>query len=284
MLVAEIPREGRCLEIGIGTGRIALPLTRAGVSIVGVDISREMLKKLMDKSDESMPLIAEADATRLPFGANTFSSAIAAHVLHLIPSWTVAVGELLRVVRPGGIVLATRGGGQRIGWGRQVMRRFFVEAGDPVWPPGADKLEELDKHMRSLGLVMRALPLLSAEGEMSIDAVITQLEAGYLSACWNLDEATRKKAAAVTREWAVAELGDLEKARPTRSSMVCTRTSFPKRAGAAGTPGSGSRGPGDGLRRTRAWSPAAGRTNPDSLTSAAPRRPYPRARCPRRAA
>jgi ubiquinone/menaquinone biosynthesis C-methylase UbiE len=220
MLVAEIPREGRCLEIGIGTGRIALPLTRAGVSIVGVDISREMLKKLMDKSDESMPLIAEADATRLPFGANTFSSAIAAHVLHLIPSWTVAVGELLRVVRPGGIVLATRGGGQRIGWGRQVMRRFFVEAGDPVWPPGADKLEELDKHMRSLGLVMRALPLLSAEGEMSIDAVITQLEAGYLSACWNLDEATRKKAAAVTREWAVAELGDLEKARPTRSSMV----------------------------------------------------------------
>ena len=220
MLLAEMPWRGRCLEIGVGTGRIALPLAREGVSIVGVDISREMLKKLVYKAGDSSPLIAVADATRLPFGANTFSSAIAAHVLHLIPNWTAAVGELLRVVQPGGIVLASRGGGQRTGWGPEVMRRFFVEAGDPTWPPGADKLEELDEHMRSLGLEMRALPVLSTEGEMSIDAVITRLEAGYFSACWTLDDATRKKAAAATREWAGAELGDLEKARPTNSSTV----------------------------------------------------------------
>jgi ubiquinone/menaquinone biosynthesis C-methylase UbiE len=220
MLLAEMPSEGPCLEIGVGTGRIALPLAREGLSIVGVDISREMVKRLVEKAGDSMALIAVADATRLPFGADTFSSAIAAHVLHLIPNWTVAVGELLRVVRPGGIVLASRGGGQRTGWGRQVMRRFFVEAGDPIWPPGADRLEEVDKHMRSLGLAMRALPVLATEGEMSIDAVITQLEAGYFSACWSLDDAMRKKAAAATREWASAELGDLEKARPTRSPTV----------------------------------------------------------------
>jgi ubiquinone/menaquinone biosynthesis C-methylase UbiE len=188
--------------------------------MVGVDISREMLKKLMDKAGDSMPPIAAADATRLPFGANTFSSAIAAHVLHLIPNWTVAVAEMLRVVRPGGIVLASRGGGQRTGWGREVMRRFFVEAGDPAWPPGADRLEEVDKHMRSLGLEMRALPVLSTEGEMSIDAVITQLEAGYFSACWSLDDAARKKAGAATREWAAVELGDLDMARPTKSPAV----------------------------------------------------------------
>jgi SAM-dependent methyltransferase len=220
MLLAEMPSEGRCIEIGVGTGRIALPLARAGVSIVGVDISPEMLKNLVHKAGESIPLIAIADATRLPFGADTFSSAIAAHVLHLIPNWTVAVGELLRVVRPNGLVLATRGGGQRTGWGREVMRRFFVEAGDPAWPPGADRLEEVDEHMRSRGLEMHALPALSTESEMSIEALITQLEAGYFSACWSLDDATRKKAAAATREWAGAELGDLEKARPTTSSIV----------------------------------------------------------------
>jgi hypothetical protein len=67
---------------------------------------------------------------------------------------------------------------------------------------------------------MRSLPVLATEGEMSIDAVIKQLEAGYFSACWSLDDATRRKAAAATREWAGAELGDVEKARPTKSPTV----------------------------------------------------------------
>jgi len=36
MLQAEIPRDGPCLEIGVGTGRIALPLAREGVPVFGV--------------------------------------------------------------------------------------------------------------------------------------------------------------------------------------------------------------------------------------------------------
>jgi SAM-dependent methyltransferase len=220
MLLAEIPGEGRCLEIGIGTGRIALPLARAGASIVGVDISREMLRKLVEKADTSGLAIVIADATRLPFGSDTFASAIAAHVFHLIPNWTVAVAELLRVVRPGGIVLATRGGGHGPEWARKVMRHFFVEAGDPAWPPGADRLEELDAHMRSLGIEARALPVLSVDGEMSIIEVIAHLEAGYASACWSLGEGTRNKAAAATRTWAAAEFGDLDQARPSADSSA----------------------------------------------------------------
>lgn len=220
MLSAEIPAGALCLEIGVGTGRIALPLARDGVSVVGVDISRQMLRRLVNKLDGATVPIAVANATRLPFAADTFGSAIAAHVLHLIPEWTVAVEELLRVVRSGGVVLASRGGGPSMDWGRKVRRHFFVEAGDPAWPPGADRIEELDAHMRSLGVEVRALPVLSAEGETSINDVIGVLEAGYVSACWSLDEATRKKAAAATREWAAAELGDLDLGRPTTDSAV----------------------------------------------------------------
>jgi ubiquinone/menaquinone biosynthesis C-methylase UbiE len=220
MLSAEIPRDAPCLEIGVGTGRIALPLARAGVPIMGVDISRGMLTKLVEKMGGSKLPIAVADATRLPFAADTFGSAIAAHVLHLVPDWTVAVDELFRVVRSDGIILASRGAGPSADWGHKVRRHFFVEAGDPSWPPGADRIEELDEHMRSLGVEMRPLPVLSTEREMSIDAVISFLEAGYVSACWSLDEATRKKAAAATREWAAAELGDLEEARPSTDSAV----------------------------------------------------------------
>jgi ubiquinone/menaquinone biosynthesis C-methylase UbiE len=220
MLLGEMPSAGPCLEIGVGTGRIALPLARAGMSMVGVDISREMLRTLVDKMDTSNLTIVVADATRLPFSANSFASAIAAHVFHLIPSWTIAVAELLRVVRPDGVILASRGGGHSTEWAREVRRHFFVEAGDPAWPPGAGRLEELDEHMRSLDVEARALPVLSVEGETSIDDVIAHLEAGYASACWSLDEGTRKKAGAATREWAAAKFGDLDQARPSADSSV----------------------------------------------------------------
>ena len=74
--------------------------------------------------------------------------------------------------------------------------------------------------MRSIGVEVRALPVLSTDGETSIDAVIKNLEAGYLSACWSLDEPTRKKAAAATREWASVEFGDLDQPRTSADSSV----------------------------------------------------------------
>ncbi|MBZ8177961.1 methyltransferase domain-containing protein [Corynebacterium poyangense] len=46
-------------EFGIGTGRIARPLSNQGYSVKGVDNSREMLDRLNEKSDarsESPPV------------------------------------------------------------------------------------------------------------------------------------------------------------------------------------------------------------------------------------
>lgn len=40
---------GRALELGIGTGRLALPLTRQGVQVHGIDLSRAMVARLRDK-------------------------------------------------------------------------------------------------------------------------------------------------------------------------------------------------------------------------------------------
>ena len=51
--------------------------------------------------------LAQADATRLPFAAGTFGSVLAVHVLHLIPDWRVAVDEAVRVLRPGGALVAS---------------------------------------------------------------------------------------------------------------------------------------------------------------------------------
>src|SRR4026209_2513081 len=47
--LAELAGEGRALELGIGTGRIALPLAQRGVPVHGIDLSRAMTSRLREK-------------------------------------------------------------------------------------------------------------------------------------------------------------------------------------------------------------------------------------------
>jgi ubiquinone/menaquinone biosynthesis C-methylase UbiE len=213
-LLAEIPREGLCLEIGIGTGRIAVPLMGRGVRVVGVDISMEMLHRLQAKRRDAK--IALADATRLPFRDATFGSAIASHVLHLVPDWRRALDELVRVVGPGGVLLISRGADPAHEWNLAVRRRFFTEAGDPPWLPGMRRMDEADAEMRLRGAEVRVLEDVWNESTMSIEDLLAAMEQGIWAACWAIDDDTRRKAAAATREWARGQFGDLEAPRPHR--------------------------------------------------------------------
>jgi SAM-dependent methyltransferase len=47
--LAEIAGSGRALELGIGTGRIALPLAQRGVSVHGIELSKAMAARLRAK-------------------------------------------------------------------------------------------------------------------------------------------------------------------------------------------------------------------------------------------
>src|SRR5256885_13614906 len=48
-VLAELAGKGRALELGIGTGRVALPLAAAGVMVEGVDASEAMVARLREK-------------------------------------------------------------------------------------------------------------------------------------------------------------------------------------------------------------------------------------------
>ncbi|MGH2746468.1 MAG: class I SAM-dependent DNA methyltransferase [Actinomycetota bacterium] len=55
--LAELAGGGRALELGIGTGRIAVPLADAGVEVVGIDSSEAMVKRLRAKpGGEDIPV------------------------------------------------------------------------------------------------------------------------------------------------------------------------------------------------------------------------------------
>jgi SAM-dependent methyltransferase len=48
-VLAELARDGRALEFGIGTGRVALPLARRGVPVHGIELSKAMVAQLRAK-------------------------------------------------------------------------------------------------------------------------------------------------------------------------------------------------------------------------------------------
>lgn len=108
-LLTEIRAAGadRVLEVGIGTGRIARPLMREGVRIVGVDISQQMMGQLVEQltPKHTSPDLLLGDATALPIRDDAFRAAMIVHVFHLVASVEAAAGEIRRVLAPGGVLL-----------------------------------------------------------------------------------------------------------------------------------------------------------------------------------
>lgn len=91
------------LEVGVGTGRIAVPLAERGFQITGIDISKEMLRNLREKRRDIRVLLAESSA--LPFRPSSFDAILFSHILHLVPDSRAAIRAAVECVRPGGLLL-----------------------------------------------------------------------------------------------------------------------------------------------------------------------------------
>lgn len=96
---------GRALDAGCGTAR-ALPLLRAAVgpsgTVVGVDLTPEMLREAVALGRRAYGALIEADALRLPLAAGVFDAVLASGLVHHLPDPAVGLRELARVTRPGG--------------------------------------------------------------------------------------------------------------------------------------------------------------------------------------
>lgn len=108
-------RPGACvLEMGVGTGRIALPLASAlPLKYVGIDISEKMMARLREKSPNGVYLV-KADVRKPPFRDNSFDAVIAVHIFHLVPEWQKALEESRRVLRPGGVIAVAGEAGNKL--------------------------------------------------------------------------------------------------------------------------------------------------------------------------
>jgi SAM-dependent methyltransferase len=106
----------RILEIGCGTGLETLPLAKAGVEVVAIDISREMTKKLEEKA-RSVGLgrmvhvrnlgASQLDSVLSEFGAGAFQGAFSDFgALNCEPDWRKTPYELYQLLeRRGNLIL-----------------------------------------------------------------------------------------------------------------------------------------------------------------------------------
>ncbi|MBN8592582.1 MAG: class I SAM-dependent methyltransferase [Anaerolineae bacterium] len=108
MLVADLivqagnlHRNSHVAEVGVGTGRVALPVAKRVGRITGIDLSRLMMKRLRAKQDGEQIHLVEGDITLLPFRDQAFDAVMASHIFHLVPGWQQALREVTRVLKPG---------------------------------------------------------------------------------------------------------------------------------------------------------------------------------------
>jgi len=198
------------LDVGVGTGQLAIPLREAGVRVVGIDLAEPMLRVLRGKPGGADVPVAIADATRSPFPDAAFGGAYLRWVLHLVPSWRALLDEVVRLVRPGGVFLALLG--RYEGPRAEIQRRFQELVGRDDRPVGLDwgATDELDAAMAELGAALRLLPSFEDPERERIPAFLDGIDANAFSWTWPISEDERRRASAELRHWVRDRFGPPE--------------------------------------------------------------------------
>ena len=150
-------RHLRWLDVGCGTGAFAALIAErcAPAEVRGVDPSEGQLAVARMQPDTSNAVFLLGDAMALPFEQDRFDAAAMALVIFFVPDPVKGVAEMVRVVRPGGLVAAyawdVLGGGFPFD---PIWQEIRAAGGTPLLPPNplAGTLEALRSLWAAAGL------------------------------------------------------------------------------------------------------------------------------------
>ena len=120
------------LDVATGTGRLPLALVRHARfngRVIAADLSREMLIRAADKLDDASNVaFALAAAGHLPFPDATFELVTCLEAIEFMARREPVLEELMRVLRPGGLLLLTNRINTRLMPGKTYSEDALVEA------------------------------------------------------------------------------------------------------------------------------------------------------------
>lgn len=206
---------GPCLDAGAGTGAIAIPLADSGTPVIALDLSRAMLRECQRKrGSKATPVLVRGDMTQLPFHDETFTGVHCAHTLHLIDDWRTALGEAIRVTRPGGALMFSLGGDQTPPPEVTEIQDHFWEAlGSLVDLPKAPSLsseEVFREAMLEFGTEPQTAVVVTYEDTITPGQEIDRLEHNVFARPGGMDPGLVRESAQSARTWAVDRFGLLE--------------------------------------------------------------------------
>jgi ubiquinone/menaquinone biosynthesis C-methylase UbiE len=98
--------DDRLLDVGCGTGAASRAAASLAASVVGIDLSPEMVRQARDLAEGLDNVKFEiADAERLPFDDGAFTALLCSNAFHHYPYPRRAVDEMTRVLGPGGRIV-----------------------------------------------------------------------------------------------------------------------------------------------------------------------------------
>ncbi|HEX5062558.1 MAG TPA: class I SAM-dependent methyltransferase, partial [Kofleriaceae bacterium] len=128
---AQIKAGQRVLDVGCGTGVVALAAARTGAHVTGLDLTPELIVRARENAALAGAEINwhEGDAEALPFGDASFDVVVSQFGHMFAPRPDVATREMLRVLKPGGTIAFTT-------WPPELWTgRMFALVGRYLPPP-----------------------------------------------------------------------------------------------------------------------------------------------------
>jgi ubiquinone/menaquinone biosynthesis C-methylase UbiE len=184
----------RVLEVGVGTGRIAVPIVARGVRVTGIDIAPGMLAVLREKRRDISVMLAEA--ARPPFRDGVFDACLFVHILHLVPDAQATVRAALRVVRPGGLLVSGADDWSTEGVRDQADRIIREAVNDATgmemrgWKPYDDGIEAFGAITRQHGATIERINVARWQSSTTAARMLQRLARKDFSSSWLIpDEA-----------------------------------------------------------------------------------------------
>jgi len=128
----------KILDVATGTGALAYELAKLGHSVIGIDISMEMLSQARKKCSDNLNLyFQQADATHLPFNNNEFDATSISFGLHDMPYETEinVLKEMKRVTKTDGKILIVDYNETKNHWAAKLAYPLIKTSESVNWTP-----------------------------------------------------------------------------------------------------------------------------------------------------